>query len=172
MYLSPTSLHSLTTSLPHHLTPSPPHSLTTSLPHHLTPSPPHSFTTSLPHTLTGQPLGEVEVCLADVVYSPELHGFSVVMGDGKAVFISAKSAKYEPQVDKISPFLCVDWMLARQSACLQPHSRPSGKPGNEEQPFFRCRTNQMSFRSIVSLNLQGGTHVFHKCIRYKVRLCI
>ena len=74
----------------------------TSLPHHLTPSLPNSFTPSPPHPLTGQPLGEVEVCLADVVYSPELHGFSVVMGDGKAMFISAKSAKYEPQVDQIS----------------------------------------------------------------------
>ena len=41
------------------------------------------------------------MCLGDVVYSPELHGFSVVMGDGKAVFISAKSAKYEPQVKYI-----------------------------------------------------------------------
>ena len=77
----------------------------TSLPHHLIPSLPNSFIPSLPssphslHPLTGQPLGEVEVCLADVVYSPELHGFSIVMGDGKAMFISAKSAKYEPQVD-------------------------------------------------------------------------
>ena len=101
-------------SLPH-LTPSPSPSLTyslTSLSHLLTPSPPHSFTSSLPHLsltspsplphpLTGQPLGEVEMCLGDVVYSPELHGFSVVMGDGKAVFISAKSAKYEPQVKYI-----------------------------------------------------------------------
>ena len=42
------------------------------------------------------------MCLADVVYSPELHGFSIVMGDGKALFISAKSAKYEPQVDQLS----------------------------------------------------------------------
>ena len=70
------------------------------IPLYLSPTSPHSFTTSPLHYLTGQPLGEVEVCLADVVYSPELHGFSVVMGDGKAVFISAKSAKYEPQVDQ------------------------------------------------------------------------
>ena len=111
IFLSLPHLLSLT-SLPHLLTPSPPlpHHFLTSLPHLLTPSPPHSLTSSLPHLLpplplphplTGQPLGEVEMCLGDVVYSPELHGFSVVMGDGKAVFISAKSAKYEPQVKYI-----------------------------------------------------------------------
>lgn len=45
----------------------------------------------------GQPLGEVEVKPKDVVYSPEMHGISLVLNDGRGVFISAKSAKYEPQ---------------------------------------------------------------------------
>ena len=45
-----------------------------------------------------QPLGEESKLYAkDLVYSPELRGFSVVLSDGRGAFITAKSARYEPQ---------------------------------------------------------------------------
>ena len=50
------------------------------------------------HLSTAQPLGEESKLYAkDIVYSPELRGFSVVLSDGRGVFITAKSARYEPQ---------------------------------------------------------------------------
>ena len=49
-------------------------------------------------TNSGQPLGEVKVTTLDVDYKAEMHGLSVVLSDGKGAFISAKSARYEPQV--------------------------------------------------------------------------
>ena len=50
------------------------------------------------HTLTVQPLGEESKLFAkDIVYFPELRGFSIVLSDGRGAFITAKSARYEPQ---------------------------------------------------------------------------
>ena len=47
---------------------------------------------------TVQPLGEESKLYArDIVYSPELRGFSLVLSDGRGAFVTAKSARYEPQ---------------------------------------------------------------------------
>ena len=49
-------------------------------------------------TLTVQSLGEESKLYAkDIVYSPELRGFSLVLSDGRGAFVTAKSARYEPQ---------------------------------------------------------------------------
>ncbi len=67
---------------------------------------------------SGQTLGEVEVCTKDVAYSPEVHGLSVVLSDGRAAFISAKSARYEPQV-AIGEYVCTCSVCCRNAIPLE-----------------------------------------------------
>ena len=53
----------------------------------------------------------------DVCYSPELHGMAVVMGNGRAAFLTSQSARFEPSVRfslspltiplSLSPSLCL-----------------------------------------------------------------
>ena len=51
---------------------------------------------SLP--LSGQPInGPNGISSRQVVYSPGLHGFSLVLSDGRGAFLTGKSARYEPQ---------------------------------------------------------------------------
>ena len=58
----------------------------------------HTHTHTHTHVLTAQPLGEESSVYAkDIIYSPELRGFSLVLSDGRGAFITAKSARYEPQ---------------------------------------------------------------------------
>ena len=55
---------------------------------------------------SGQCLGnDSNVFAWDLDYSPALHGFSLVLSDGRAAFVSGKSVKYEPQVCEYSIYV-------------------------------------------------------------------
>lgn len=44
-----------------------------------------------------QPLGELQ-SVVDISCSNELHGFAIVLLNGKTAFVTGKSAKFEPKV--------------------------------------------------------------------------
>ena len=44
-----------------------------------------------------QPLEELQ-SVVDMSYSNELHGFAIVLSNGKTAFVTGKTAKFEPKV--------------------------------------------------------------------------
>ena len=42
---------------------------------------------------------ECNMEVIDVCYSPELHGMSVVMRDGRGAYLTSQSARFEPNVN-------------------------------------------------------------------------